>query len=186
MITRIVVATLFLTACARPQTPVPAPIQRVVTFYVNPLYDGEGDPDTRPGTWGKAGYVDAPFPFKQVPEGYRVRITRIHGTFFGYPRGKVIDGTGAGVMFGIMRSSAGATPFIGTELAGQGCFLWIASATTGGPFTVNVDQDHVIDGLLDKDNILIMRNAVFTNETGQRIHMEFTGALEAVYEKETL
>lgn len=183
MITRVVLAALLLCGCARPQANIPLPPGRVVTFYVNPLYDGEGDPDTRPGTWGNAGFVDAHFPFKQVPPGYRVRITRIHGTFYGYPRGTVKLGTAAGVMFGMMRTSAGATPFVDTLLAGTGCFVWITSATTGGPFTVSVDYDPVIDGVLDDDNVLIMRSAVFINETGQRIHMEFTGALEAMYEK---
>lgn len=160
-------------------------IDKTCVFSTNTPYDGPDEPDTRKGTWGNAGYDDLPIPFVGVPRGYRVRITRVYGDFIAWPHGRPIPDTYAGALFGIIASSATQSPFVGPGLGSSKCFIFLQQGVSAlmparAPFDFQVQGG----GLLDRDNIMIVRRASFLNEMGVPIHMEPTFVVEFRYEKD--
>jgi len=151
-------------------------------FSINIAYDAQGTPDTRPNTWGDAAYFDSKVPFINVPEGHRVRITRVYGDHIAWPHGKIADGTMAGVLFGIITSSSGQSPFVAPGLGSSGCFLYIQQGVGSVPARAPFDFDVSLGGLLDADHVATFRQAVYLNETGVSIHQEVTMVVEFEYE----
>jgi hypothetical protein len=159
-------------------------VTSVCTFSTNIAFDSKGDPDTRPNTWGKAAYVDTPIPFKNVPVGYRVRIRRVYGDLVAWPRGIILPGSSAGVLAGLLTTSSGASPWISHNLGSSGCFFYIQNAVSQSPSRAPFDFNNISGGLLDRDNIARLRQAIWLNDTEQTIHMETTMVVEFKFEKE--
>jgi hypothetical protein len=163
--------------------PIPC-VHETCVFSTNVPYDSAGVPDTRPGTWGNAGVADTPIPFTNVPEGYRVRVLRIYGDHIAWPHGRIKPGTDAGVLFGIITPSATQSPYVGPGLGASGCFVYLQQGVGESPVRAPFDFNVAAGGLLDPDNVMIVRNALFLNQTGASIHMEATFIVEFRYERE--
>jgi len=152
------------------------------SFSINITWDAEGTPDERPGTWGKATFVDTPIPFVNVPAGYRVRLLRAYGDHIAYPHGDVEAGKYAGVLFGILTNQDGQSPYVGPGLGSAGCPLYIQNFTPNGQTRAFDFALASESSLVGRDNTMIFRQAVFLNETGVPIHMEATAVVEFRYE----
>ena len=150
-------------------------------FSTNFAYTNEGVTDTRPGTWGKASAFDFTIPFVNVPPGKRVLITRIYGDFLMWPHGVIAANSAAGGLTGLLTTSSGQSPFVSTGLGSQGSFFYIQSGCDGTPQRAPFDFNVSNGGLLDPDNKMILRIAVFLNTTGVPIHMETTLVVEFQY-----
>lgn len=152
------------------------------SFTTNIAYDAEGQDDTRPGTWGKAAFVDSHIPFINVPAGYRVRLLRGYGDHVAWPHGTPAANTYAGVLFGILANLSGGSPYVGPGLGSAGCPLYIQNKVPGEArafdFVFPLESS-----LVGADNVMILRQAVFLNETGVSIHMEATITIEFRYEQ---
>jgi|SRR5579859_2501279 len=151
-------------------------------FSTNFASDQLGTPDTRPGTWGNAGVIDFSIPFTNVPAGKRVHIMRIYGDFLMWAHGACPDNTQAGGLTGLLKTSGGQSPFVGPGLGAFGCFFYIQSGCASEPSREPFDFDVSQGGLLDTDNKMTLRQAVFLNNTGLPIHMETTMVVEFQYE----
>jgi hypothetical protein len=157
-------------------------VNETCVFSTNIPYDAEGAQDTRPGTWGEAAYSDVTIPFQGVPAGYRVRILRVYGDFIAWPHGQIKPHTAAGTLFGLITSSAIQSPYVGPGLGSKGCFVYLQEGVGAGPVRAAFNYDTSAGGLLDPDNLLIVRRAVWLNETGVSIHLEPTFIVEFRYE----
>lgn len=143
-------------------------ILRTCSISINYPYDATGQTDGRPGTWGTAGFDDGRIIFSP-PAGYRVRVLRAHGNFTARMHGKVEDGQYAGALFSLARSSVGASDK--ATLAAEGCFIYLQADV--GTQAAHVEFDtRIKDGWLDGDNVLVVRRAVYLNETGRSLHSE--------------
>jgi hypothetical protein len=134
--------------------------------------DLSGDPDTRPSTWGTAGYVVWKVPFS-VPAGMRVRILRVYGDFLAWPKGKAPEGTFAGTLLSLHASPPERPVSTVSPYLADNCFLYLQTATGGSPARAPFDDDVSAGGLL-ADNVLYVKAAVWLNDTGLEIHMEPT------------
>jgi len=134
--------------------------------------DLQGDPDSRPSTWGTAGYIVWKVPFS-VPAGTRVRVLRIYGDFLVFPKGKPPDGSHAGALLSLHTSSPDKPVSTVSDLLIDNCFLYLQTATGGNPERASFDNQVSTGGLLD-DNTLYIKVAVWLNDTGLQIHMEPT------------
>lgn len=136
--------------------------------------DLQGDPDTRPQTWGTAGDVVWTIQFL-VPSGYHVRLLRVYGDFIIWPRGRVPEGTYAGTLLGLQTivPDIPSTSKLANNVA-DGCFLYVQLATGGKPERAAFDDAVAAGGLLGDDNFLYVKVAVWLNDTGLAIHMEPT------------
>lgn len=135
--------------------------------------DMSGTPDTRANTWGTAGATTWQIHFF-VPEGDRVRIMRVYGDFLIWPKGKVPDGTYAGALFSLHTSSPDTPVSTLAPLMVDNCFLYLQLATGGHPERAAFDTKVSAGGLLESDNTLFVKVAVWLNDTGLPIHMEPT------------
>lgn len=149
--------------------------------------DQQGVPDSRPGTWGSAGNVDVPMVFVNVPAGKRVRVMRVYGDFVAWPHGSIVADSNAGVLASLFATSVGASPFVANttppDLPGaRGCFMYIQGGVAVTPFRAPIDFDTSANGLLDADNKMWFRHAVYLNTTGVKIHMETTLIVVFQYE----
>lgn len=151
-------------------------------FSTNVPYDAEGQPDTRPGTWGSTAYNDLPIPFVGVPAGYRVRVLRVYGDFVAWAHGKIPHGTAAGTLFGLTSTSGGQSPFVGAGLGSKGCFLYLQAGVGADPVRAAFDFNVAVGGLLEADHMMLVRRAVWLNATGVSIHMEPSFVVEFRYE----
>ena len=151
-------------------------------FSTNAPFDSPGVPDTRPGTWGNAAAYYLPIPFVDVPAGFRVRITRVYGDVIGWPHGQIVPGTFSGILSGLTTTTAPQSPFVGPGLGSAGCFLYLQGQLGTEGTRLAIDIPNITNGLLNADNILMMVEAIFLNETGVSIHMETTLVVEFVYE----
>lgn len=137
------------------------------SITVNYPYDAVGTPDTRPGTWGTAGYDDGRIEFK-VPDGYRVRVLRVYGNFTARMHGKVPEGLYAGALFGLLKTSSAASPL--ATLSSSGCLLYLQLDVGQVPAHAEFDT-RIEDGILE-DGVLVVRRAVYLNETSVPLHSE--------------
>jgi hypothetical protein len=141
-----------------------------------------GTPDSRPDTWGTAGYAVRRIEF-HPPAGYRTRILRVYGDFQGWVR-KNPSGNCLGVLWGLATTapegSARVTP------AADNTFLYIQDSVCGTQrnFRAPVDYDTRHGGLLGPDNVLISKTAVWLNETGEPVHMEPSFTIVYQFERE--
>lgn len=154
-------------ALAQAQDAILGPYSAATNFSADIL----GDDDHRPDTWGKAGAHVWRIVFKP-PAGYRVRVLRVYGDFLAWPKGKVPEGTYAGVLFGLQTTAPEGS--VRADWAADNCFLYVQTATGGQPARAAFDYDVSVGGLLQDDHVLIVKVAVWLNDTGLAIHMEPT------------
>lgn len=138
---------------------------------INLSTDLAGDPDTRPGTWGTQGEVVWQIHFS-VPAGDRVRMLRTYGDFLIWPKGIVSPGTFSGTLFSLHTSSPDVPVNTVSPYMADNCFLYVQQATNGGPRRVPIDFNVTYGGLLESDNTLYAKMAVWLNNTGLPMHME--------------
>ena len=132
-----------------------------------------GEPDTRPNTWGTAGYVVWKIHFN-APPAARVRILRVYGDFVIWPKGKTPEGTTAGALFSLHTSAPESPISKVSELLVDNCFLYVQLATSGKAERAAFDNSVADGGLLGNDSTLYVKVAVWLNDTGVPIHMEPT------------
>lgn len=129
--------------------------------------DIAGTLDTRPSTWGTAGYAVHHLEF-HPPAGYKTRILRVYGDFQGWVR-KNPSGNCAGVLWGLSNTAKDGSDRV--TPAADNTFLYVQDAVCERrPFRAAVD--YKINRLLESDNVLVSKVAVWLNETGEPIHME--------------
>ena len=142
--------------------------------------DIKGTPDDRNSTWGDAGYIVKKVTFKP-PAGCLVRITRVYGDFLIWPIGKVEPGKFAGTLLGLQTSAPEGSIF--ADLAADNTFLYIQVATGGGPERAAFDFKTEAGGLLGPDHAMLVKMAVWLNDTGLVIHMEPSFVAEYHFEQ---
>jgi len=140
-----------------------------------------GTPDTRPGTWGRAGVESWKIRFKP-PAGHRVRIMRVYGDFLIWPRGTVEPGRFAGALFGLQTTAPEGS--VRADLAADNCMLYVQTATGGAPARAAFDYDVSAGGLLEPDHVLVVKVAVWLNATELAIHCEPSFTMVYGYERE--
>jgi hypothetical protein len=128
-----------------------------------------GTPDTRPDTWGRAGVQSWKIRFKP-PAGHRVRIVRVYGDFLIWPKGLVEPGRFAGALFGLQTTAPEGS--VHADLAADNTMLYVQTATGGGPARTAFDYDVSAGGLLEPDHVLVVKVAVWLNDTEREIHCE--------------
>ena len=145
--------------------------------------DLAGTPDTRPGTWGNAGFAQNITTFSP-PAGYRVRVLRVYGNFIGFPRSGV-PAAGASCEVGWGLKTTAPDGSARTSTGYDNSFVWLQDVITSPAPNCSVvfDFDVHIGGLLAPDNQLISQTFVALNTTGLTIHMEPT--FTTVYQFET-
>lgn len=143
--------------------------------------DIKGDPDNRPDTWGDAGYIVKKITFTPKP-GCRIRITKAYGDFLIWPVGKVERGKFAGALFGLRTTAPEGS--IQADWAADNTFLYIQVATGGEPARAAFNYDVASGGLLGSDNVMLVKMAVWLNDTGLPIHMEPSFVIQFQYEDE--
>ena len=165
------------------------------SFSINFAYDSQNQaPDTRPGCWGQAGFWDFPIIFQDVPAGQEVRLVRMDGDCYGFIHGAAPDGTHAGVLCGLITRAAPdgkggwvaanqPTPYLDPIDQGSGdCPLFCCHSV--GPdsstFRIPINAD-LANAVLDANNVALARMAVFLNDTGLPIHLEWTGVIQFEY-----
>jgi hypothetical protein len=151
-----------------------------LTFSTDYPFTSAGNPDTRPETWGTCAEDDGQLVFQNVPEGQRVRITRVYGNMTAWVRGDAPAGTKSGALLALQTTGATGNPHV--TLSAMGCMLYIQLATGQNEAAVQFDVDVTNSGLLDDDNTLVVKRAIYLNDTGLPIHMEATLIGEFVYE----
>jgi len=129
--------------------------------------DLQGDPDTRPGTWGDAGAVYNRITFSP-PAGCRVRILRAMGDFLTCPRGIVPRGKFAGALWGLQTTAPDGSAY--ADLANT--MLYVQNATSGEPARAPIDFTVKAGGLLQLDNVPVSKMAVWLNDRGLQLHVE--------------
>lgn len=160
-------------------------IDKPCTWTTNYPYDAVGEPDTRPTTWGTAGFNDGPIVFQNVPKGYRVRILRLQGNVVARMHGAAQpDNLYAGALFGIITTASAASPY--ATLAASGCLIYLQlDVNSSHPAHAEFDWDVSAGGLLEKDNTMVVRRAVYLNELPNTpIHIEPSFIVTFSYEKE--
>jgi hypothetical protein len=152
------------------------------SLSLNFPFDSAGEPDTRPGTWGNTAFDDGKIQFLNVPVGKRVRIMRIYGDFVCWPHGPVASGKFAGCLFGIITTATAASPY--ATLSASGCMAYLQTAIGADMARLHFDFDTSVAGLLEADNIMIVRRALFLSELGPgcSAHMEPSMVVLARYE----
>jgi len=155
-------------------------VAQTYSAATNLSVDIKGEPDFRQDTWGTAGYAVKAITFNPPP-GYRVRILRVYGDFLAWPIGKVEPGKFAGVLLGLQTTAPdGSTKM---DWGADNTMLYIQDATGGGPRRAGFDYDVSDGGLLQPDNKLLVKMAVWLNDTGLTIHMEPSFVMVYRYEK---
>lgn len=156
---------------------------------LNQAYDLIGTPDSRPYTWGLAGASSGNIQFVP-PAGYRTRILRVYGDLVFWPRGtpaidagdKVI-GNAVGVLLGLSTTAPDGSSKVKGAGASDNCFLYIQDASKGQERRAPFDFDTHIGGLLESDNVMVVKVAVWLNSLGLAIHIEPTAVVVYQFEK---
>jgi hypothetical protein len=146
------------------------PYSTAVNFSV----DLEGTPDTRPGTWGDAGFAQNLVTFSP-PAGYLVRVLTIYGDFIGFPKsGTPPVGTSCEIGWGLKTTAPDGSKLVSTGY--DNSFVWLQNVITSSApgCRAGFDLDVHVGGLLDSDNTMISQVFVGLNTTGLTIHMEPT------------
>lgn len=166
------------------KAPVPQCVESACSLAMNFTSDMEGDPDTRPTTWGKAKAWPYRIQF-HPPHGYRVRIMRVYGDFVSFPKEGIIKpGTYSETSWGLMTTAPGGSSR--AEYSADDCFLWLQSLINHEHTMDRMAFDHIVKdgGLLEPDGIMILQVAVSLNTTGLEIHQEPTLTVVYNFEKE--
>lgn len=141
---------------------------------VNFSIDLAGTPDTRPGTWGNAGFTQNITTFSP-PAGHRVRVLRVYGNFIGFPKSGVLRaGTSCEVGWGLKTTAPDGSVHASTGY--DNSFVWLQDVvmTASPSCSIMFDFDVRVGGLLEADHHLISQTFVALNTTGLTIHMEPT------------
>jgi hypothetical protein len=157
-------------------------VHNTCALSINYPYDAVGEVDNRPGTWGRTAADDGRIQFHDVPAGYRVRIERVYGNFTARVHGPAPRDTYAGALFGLITTGTAESPF--ATLSSYGCMLYLQLDVGPGqakvaPFDVKTHAS----GLLESDNVLLVRRAIYLNETEASIHLEPSLVVEFTYEQ---
>lgn len=137
--------------------------------------------DTRPGCWGRADYELKRITFRP-PAGYRVRILRASGDLVSWARGRVARGTEFGTLLGLQTTAPEGSQR--ADWLADNTMLYVQDAANVKPSTRHFDQDVSAGGLLEPDNVLVVKIASWLNTTGYPIHLEATLNLTYRWEKE--
>lgn len=155
-------------------------------FAANFSADILGTPDTRPDTWGTAGYQAWTIQFKNVPALHRVRIVRVFGDVISYVRDK--SNRTAGTLFGLATTAPdgniGMDSIQRCDFCALNTMLYVQDfvGPHGGGGLRTFDNVVSAGGLLEPDHKLLVKVAAWLNETGQPIHIEPT--INVVYKYE--
>lgn len=182
----LLILSLLLAGCAPFQPPAAqaqpiSPILGPYSVASNLSADLRGTPDSRPDTWGEAGSTLHTITFFPPP-GYQVRILRVYGDFLAWPRQCTPPaGTYAGVLWGLQSTAPEGS--VRADYAADNTFLYLQHATNGQ--VARTEFDHVTrdGGLLQADNKLISKMAVWLNDTKCHIHMEPSWTMVYQFEK---
>lgn len=153
----------------------------IYSAATNGAIDILGEPDNRPNTWGRAGAVTWPIRFTPPP-GKRVRILRVYGDFLIWPIGRVEEGRFAGALLGLQ--TTGPEGSVRGDWMADNTFLYLQTATGGQPARAAFDHDTSAGGLLGPDHTLIVKVAVWLNDTERKIHCEPTFTMVYRFEDE--
>jgi hypothetical protein len=167
---------LMLPACAEPHVLGP------FSAATNHADDIIGTPDGRPATWGTTGYGVHAIQF-HPPAGYRTRILRVYGDFQGWLR-KNPSGNCVGVLWGLQTTAKEGSERV--TPAADNTLTYVQDSicgTDGRKFRADFDYK-IAAGLLEPDNVLNSKVAVWLNETGEPVHMEPSFVVVYRYEKE--
>lgn len=163
--TVVLALTISLSACAQPA-------ERLYYSSSNFSADIAGEPDSRPSTWGNAGVALWEITFTP-PAGCAVEVQRIFGDLVAWPIGRVEEGKFAGVLLGLQtREPEGSVR--GDWLA-DNTFLYIQDAVSQEPR--RAPFNYSLSVRLPTDNKLVVKVAVWLNDTGRTIHIEPTFTL---------
>jgi hypothetical protein len=144
--------------------------------------DIEGTQDTRPDTWGTAGYNVHSIQF-HPPAGYRTRILRVYGDFQGWIRQNP-SGNAVGVLWGLQTTAPEGSQRVTPAADNTLTYVQDAICNNKGPFRAPFDYHIQGGGVLESDNLLYSKAAVFMNETGQPVHMEASFVVVYQFERE--
>lgn len=148
-------------------------------FATNIAWDTAGKPDTRPGTWGNADSVESQIPFVDVPAGYAVEITHVSGDEIAAPHGAMAPSSMAYGLIGLTNTTPYQSPFVGAGLGSEGTFLYKQMPIPASGARIPIDED--VQGILNPDNIAIIKQALFLDTATVPIHLEATVTISFKY-----
>lgn len=166
-------------------------ISKPCSASFNFAYDLVGTLDNRLGTWGNAGAQTSQLSF-DVPVGYRVRVLRVYGDMTWWPRGmpdpdptdKVVGKT-AGALLGFSSTAPDGSEIVKGGGASDNCFMYVQDASKGEKSRVAFDYDTHVGGLLEDDNTMNVKVAIWLNTLDLCIHLEPSGTVVFQFEKAT-
>ncbi len=145
--------------------------------------DLRGDPDNRVATWGTAAAEAWTMTFRP-PEGHGVEIRGVAGDLVSWPTemgttpATVPEGRFAGVLFGLGSSSSGHGS-TKADFFDEHTFLYIQDVVDQSGSRTRFNQEYeACSVFLNEDHKLIVKVAVWLNDTGRMIHMEPTFTLQ--------
>lgn len=176
------------------------------SFSFNLAYDTAGEPGQ---PWGSLAFVDSPIKFNP-PAGQRVQLMKFQGTVYAYINGPggvpetAPAGTAMGLLAGFLTETTqnasgqyvannqpspdAAFPVPGILPSNQpqsGCPWFFSGSVTAAvnkeTWIVDLDLSSNENAKLDANNVLLVRQAIFLNNTGMPIHMEVSGIIEFQY-----
>lgn len=146
-------------------------------FSTNIAWNTTGAPMSGDGIWGNGASREDRIPFVDVPAGYRVQIVHVSGDEiaapFTSPRGL------AYALVGLTNSSPFESPYIAAGLGSKGCFLYKQAPIPAWGARIAINE-HTL-GVLNPDNVLIVKQALFLSNAGVIIHMEATLVIDFKY-----
>jgi hypothetical protein len=131
-----------------------------------------GDPDTRPGTWGRAGAEKWEIRFVQP-----VKIQRVYGDLLAWPKGEVPRGAYYGVLMGLGTNQPDGSAFC--DWCADNVFFYIQGAGSRASPVVRIPFDTKLN-LEGFHDMITVKVAAFLNDTGREIHIEPTFCLEYI------
>jgi hypothetical protein len=151
-------------------------IDHVCSTSSNLTWDALGTPDARPGAWGNNATVIVPYTFMNVPGGYRVEVERMYGDVIAWihatPPVLPLAGSHAGVLFSVQSTAPDSGGLTNAE---SNCFIYHQGAVPAeGSLTSPFDNRTDGGGVLNLDNTMNVKLAVFLNDSGAPVHQELT------------
>ena len=175
-------AILLLYSSVLASPPPPACAVSPCAFSTNLSWDAAGTVDSSPaGTWGTAASRADRIHFVNVPEGYRVQITRVAGDEIAGYVDSYKSGT-AYVLVGLETSTPYQSPYVASGMGSEGCFVYKQAPVAPSGVRIPID-DAPSAAVLNSDNVLVIKQALFLNTTGAVVHMEATVVVEFMYVK---
>lgn len=153
---------------------------QVYSAGTNFTVDLLGKPDNRPDTWGTADYSIKTIQFTPPP-GHRVRILRVYGDMVFWPITPFPHGKFAGVLLGLQTTAPEGS--VRMDWGADNTMLYIQDATGGEARRSAFDYDVKAGGLLQPDHKLLVKMAVWLNNTGSTIHIEPSFVMVYQFEK---